>query len=66
MQIVPVPPRPFRPRLRDPDLLPERRPASSYAAVIWGVLLVVGIPIFLYRRWQRWRNRSEGTPGPKG
>jgi hypothetical protein len=65
MQIVPVPPRPFPPHLRDPDLLPERRPASSYAAMIWGVLLVVGIPIFLYRRWQRWRNRSEGRPGPK-
>jgi hypothetical protein len=66
MQIVPVPPRPFPAHLRDPDLLPERRPASSYAAMIWGVLLVVGIPIFLYRRWQRWRNRSEGKPDVNG
>ncbi len=57
MQIVPVPPRPFPTTLRDPDLLPERRPASSYAAMIWGVLLVVGIPIFLYHRWRRWWNR---------
>ena len=56
MQIVPVPPRPFPATLRDPDLLPERRPASSYAAMVWGVLLVVGIPIFLYHRWQRWRS----------
>ena len=61
MQIVPVPPRPFPATLRDPDLLPDRRPASSYAAMIWGVLLVVGIPIFLYRRWRRWRNRRSPT-----
>jgi hypothetical protein len=57
MQIVPVPPRPFPTPLRDPDLLPGQRPASSYAAMIWGVLLVVGIPIFLYHRWRRWWNR---------
>jgi hypothetical protein len=61
LQIVPVPPRPFPATLRDPDLLPERRPASSYAAMIWGVLLVVGIPIFLYHRWLRWRNRRSLT-----
>jgi hypothetical protein len=61
LQIVPVPPRPFPATLRDPDLLPEPRPASSYAATIWGLLLVVGIPIFLYHRWQRWRNRRSAT-----
>ena len=66
LQIVPVPPRPFPATLRDPDLLPERRPASSYAAMIWGVLLVVGIPIFLYRRWLRWRNRGNDSPGGTG
>jgi hypothetical protein len=54
MQIVPVPARPFPPALRDADLLPEPRPASRYAAMIWGTLLVIGIPIFLYRRWRRW------------
>jgi len=56
LQIVPVPARPFPAALRDPDLLPARRPASTYAAVIWGILLLVGIPIFLYQRW-----RSRGS-----
>ena len=64
LQIVPVPPRPFPAALRDPDLLPERRPASSYAAMIWGVLLLVGIPIFLYDRWRRWRSRRSATREP--
>ena len=40
----------------------EDGPASTYAAVIWGILLVVGIPIFLYRRWRRWRSRNETAP----
>jgi len=56
MQIVPVPARPFPAALRDPDLLPAKRPTSTYAAAFWGILLLVGIPIFLYRQWQRWRN----------
>jgi hypothetical protein len=63
MQIVPVPARPFPAALRDPDLLPVERPRSAYAAVIWGILLIVGIPIFLYHRWQRWRNRDRNVPG---
>ena len=58
MQIVPVPARPFPAALRDPDLLPAERPASAYAAAIWGILSIVGIPIFIYRRWQRWRRRD--------
>ncbi len=57
-QVVPVPERPFPAKLRDADLLPPPRPASAYAAAIWGTLLVVGIPIYLYRRWKRWRERS--------
>jgi hypothetical protein len=57
-QIVPVPARPFPAALRDPDLLPPPRPASAYAAILWGTLLVVGIPIFLWRQWTRWRERS--------
>jgi hypothetical protein len=54
-QIVPVPPRPFPDALRDPDLLPPRRPPSDYAAIVWGILSVVGIPIWLYGQWKRWR-----------
>jgi len=57
-QIVPVPPRPFPAELRDPDLIPPKRPASDYAAAIWGVLLIVGIPILIYRAWMRWRDRA--------
>ena len=57
-QIVPVPQRPFPASLRDGDLLPPPRPASAYAAAIWGTLLLVGIPIYVYRRWKRWRERS--------
>ena len=57
-QVVPVPVRPFPKALRDADLLPAARPASAYAAAIWGVLSVVGIPIFLYRQWRRWRERN--------
>ncbi len=48
-QIVPVPARPFPDRLRDPDLLPMARPASHFAAMIWGVLSVVGIAAAI--RW---------------
>jgi hypothetical protein len=57
-QVVPVPDRPFPAALRDADLLPAPRPASAYAAAIWGTLLIVGIPIHLYRRWKRWREES--------
>jgi hypothetical protein len=57
-QIVPVPDRPFPEALRDADLLAPPRPPSAYAAAIWGTLLVVGIPIYLYRLWRRWRARS--------
>jgi hypothetical protein len=60
-QIVPVPPRPFPEALRDPDLLPARRPASAYAAALWGTLSLVGIPIFLYGRWKRWREKARSA-----
>ena len=56
-QIVPVPPRPLPEALRAKDLAPVERPASDYAAMFWGIVLVVGIPLFLYRRWQAWRNK---------
>ena len=62
MQIVPVPARPFPAALRDPDLLPAERPRSTYAAVVWGILLLVGIPIFVVHHWQRWRNRDRSLP----
>jgi hypothetical protein len=56
-QIVPVPPRPFPAELRDADLLPRTRRPSDYAALVWGVVSIVGIPVLLWRAWQR-RRRS--------
>lgn len=57
VQIVPVPPRPFPVALRDPDLLPHTLRPSDYAAGLWGVLTIVGIPFVLRRAWGWWRRR---------
>jgi len=54
-QIVPVPPRPFPDRLRDPDLLPTQRRPSDIAAIVWGVVSLVGIPWLLWRLVRRLR-----------
>jgi len=64
-QIVPVPPRPFPPELRDPDLLPPPRHPSDVAAIVWSVVTVVGIPFLLWRawRWRRARRRAAGSQG---
>jgi hypothetical protein len=56
-QIVPVPPRPFPDRLRDPDLLPAKRRPSDIAAIVWGVVSLVGIPWLLWRLVRRFRAR---------
>jgi hypothetical protein len=61
-QIIPLPPRPFPPELRDPDLLPPPRPASDYAAIAWGLLSVVGIPWVVWRWWQRRRDPRSTSP----
>lgn len=57
-QIIPVPPRPFPERLRDPDLVPPPRHRSDIALAVWGVLSVVGIPWLLWRGWQKWRRNA--------
>jgi hypothetical protein len=52
-QIVPVPPRPFPERLRDPDLLPPPRHPSDIAAAVWAALLgaaLIGLVVWLLRR----------------
>jgi hypothetical protein len=54
-QIVPVPPRPFPDRLRDPDLMPAKRRPSDIAAIVWGVASLVGIPWLLWRLVRRLR-----------
>ena len=56
-----VPARPFPAALRDDDLVPAERPPSAYAAAIWGVLSLVGIPLFLYGQWRRWRARDRSA-----
>jgi hypothetical protein len=57
LQIIPVPPRPFPQRLRDPDLLPPVRRRGERALAVWAVLSVVGIP-WLLCRWWRMKNSS--------
>ncbi len=57
VQIVPVPPRPFPAALRDPDLLPHTLRPSDYAAGLWGLLTIVGIPFVLWRAWTWGRRR---------
>lgn len=57
-QIIPVPPRPFSPGLRDPDLLPAPRRRGDIAVAVWAALSIVGIPWLL---WRRWRRRSAAT-----
>ena len=53
-KIIPVPPRPFPKRLRDPDLLsPPFRP-SEIATYVWAALSVVGLP---WIAWSLWRRR---------
>jgi hypothetical protein len=54
-QVVPVPPRPFPPELRDPDLLPARWTPADYATLVWCTLSVVGLPLLLWRWWKRRR-----------
>jgi len=54
-QIIPVPPRPFPWRLRDPDLLSPPRARGETALTFWALLSLVGIP-WLIRRW--WRARA--------
>ncbi len=51
-QIIPVPPRPFPRRLRDPDLLPSAPRRGEWALTVWAVLSVVGIPWLLWRWWR--------------
>lgn len=56
-QIVPVPPRPFPPELRDPDLLPRSWTPADYATVVWALLTIVGLPWAAWWAWGRWRRR---------
>jgi hypothetical protein len=60
-KIIPVPPRPFPERLRDPDLLPPPLHRGEVALAICALLSVVGIP-WLLLRWWRGSRRSTRAP----
>ena len=55
MHIVPVPARPFPPELRDADLQPPPAHPSDRAALVWGIVLLFGIPGLIERAWKRLR-----------
>ncbi len=55
MKIIPVPPRPFPPELRDPDLLSSPWTPADYATLSWGILVFVILPLLLLR----WRKRRQ-------
>jgi hypothetical protein len=55
MQIVPVPVRPFPERLRDADLQAPPPHPSDRAALVWGILLLVGIPGLIAKAWKQLR-----------
>jgi hypothetical protein len=49
MQIVPVPPRPFPPALRDDDLLKPRPRGSDVAAAVWGAIGIAAVAALALR-----------------
>lgn len=51
-KIIPVPPRPFPPELRDPDLLPSPWTPGDYATLIWGIFISLGVLYLLWRWWK--------------
>lgn len=51
-QIIPLPPRPFPPALRDDDLLPPRQP-SDRAVTAWAALTLAAVPWLAWRAWRR-------------
>lgn len=63
-QIVPVPPRPFPPGLRDPDLLSSPWTPADYATLAWAVIVVVGVPMLPWG-WRRRRRRRREVATPR-
>ena len=52
-QIIPLAPRPFPATLRDPDLLPRQLRPSDVAVAVWGSLLLIVVPVVIWRWWRR-------------
>ena len=61
LKIIPVPPRPFPPELRDPDLLPAPLRGSEIAAFVWATVSLVGIPWVAWKLWRRHRRPAIAT-----
>lgn len=59
-KIIPVPPRPFPPELRDPDLLPAPPSRSAMAIILWAAVSVAGIPWLIWR----WCKNQRTGPSP--
>jgi len=53
-QVIPVPPRPFPEKFRDPDLIDGKRHGSHYATAIWGAVLVTGLVSVLFTILKQW------------
>ena len=65
-QIIPVPPRPFPSRLRDPDLLLPPPPRGEVALTVWALLSVVGIPWLVWRWWCKRADRRDAMSAATG
>ena len=61
-QVVPVPPRPFPPALRDDDLLAPRWTPADYATLVWALVSGVGLAWLSRWGWKHWRPRRTSLP----
>jgi hypothetical protein len=57
-KIIPVPPRPFPPSLRDPDLVPSPPPRGRRALTVWGVAALFAVPLLVWL-WLRHRGEKD-------
>jgi hypothetical protein len=59
-QIVPVPPRPFPPELREDDLLPSPMRRSTIPLLAWAMSGVLAVAWVAGATWRRLRRRRKG------
>lgn len=61
LQIVPVPPRPLPAALVPADVTPPPPHRSEIVALVWGCLVLIGIPCALRALWRRVSAAAAGT-----